>query len=110
MEINLMTEKEVSELLQKRRTALYNLRKKNTDSLIQYLLIRRDIAVRPLNNGLNPEELTELFSVPENFISIQLIRIFLFRQPVVFIIHGHHSSQFMPQHFFSDVGHNSFPR
>lgn len=28
MEINLMTEKEVSELLQKRRTALYNLRKK----------------------------------------------------------------------------------
>lgn len=29
MEINLMTEKEVSELLQKRRTALYNLRKKH---------------------------------------------------------------------------------
>lgn len=27
MEINLMTEKEVSELLQKRRTALYNLQK-----------------------------------------------------------------------------------
>lgn len=28
MEVNLMTEKEVSDLLQKRRTALYNLRKK----------------------------------------------------------------------------------
>ncbi len=27
MEVNLMTEKEVSDLLQKRRTALYNLRK-----------------------------------------------------------------------------------
>lgn len=109
MEVNLMTEKEVSDLLQKRRTALYNLRK-NTDSRNQYLLIRRDIVVRPLNNGLKPEELTELFSVPENFISIQLIRIFLFRQPVVFIIHGHNSPKFMPQHFFSDVGHNSFPR
>ncbi|EEQ7577735.1 helix-turn-helix domain-containing protein [Escherichia coli] len=29
MEVNLMTEKEVSDLLQKRRTALYNLRKKH---------------------------------------------------------------------------------
>lgn len=48
-------------------------------SLSQSSPTQRDIAAKPWKTGSVQAELTELFNVPEDFISIQLVSCFLLR-------------------------------
>ena len=42
--------------------------------------------------------------VPEQLISVKLIRFALSLYPVVFVVHGHYPAKFMPEHPLSNMG------
>ena len=42
--------------------------------------------------------------VPEQLISVKLIRFALSLDPVVFVVHGHYPAKFMPEHPLSNMG------